>query len=269
MARVDFGANPSLKMLQVNNFGARQRVGQRLPNFDEFVRLQVDFVCSWTVSLDVIQITENTRAVARIEYGGGSAVSTLLVDAADHIDVPVVGSMIRVGAAIEPILPIEGGPPPLTAESAVLISVGLSSEIPAATSILPGYQVPYFGTPIQSGIFGRFNPSGLGSIDLAPVRVAGFHALGVTGNVFFMLFNQTAEPVAGDVPVWVEPLAAGAVIDREFLRPKAFAAGCWWKLSATGDRYTAPAPGAATAEVFGELTQRPFGVLVDKIASTS
>jgi hypothetical protein len=268
MAAYKVRQNAYLKRDQVNNFGRVEKITTLFPNFSqELASIQVDEVMSWTVSVDTLLVTPNTRVLAKISYGGGNAESVIVTDASDHIDVPVVGDTVKVSIALEPLLAFGDGPPLFSPPSAK-VSAGISAEVPGFP--FPAtYFVPYLGNATATGDLGALDPTGTGAIIPSPGRLASYHVVTTQPTAsFFQLFDQAAALAPGDIPVWVDPLPGNSKIDHTFLNPRGFATRMQWALSTTANIYT-PVGGGVFASVFAELARRPIGKVVTSIPSST
>jgi hypothetical protein len=259
----------SLKRDSINNFGRAEVIKSVFPKFSErLVDVQIDEVMSWTVVIDVLAVTPETRVWAKIEYGAGSTNSTDVVDVADHVDVPVVGDSVRVSFGVEStVIPGEGSPQPFS-PMAAKVSCSLSSEVPGfpehATYFPPFQQVDVSGVigPVSSQSTPPFAPQAV------PARLASYEVVASGGApAYFLLFDQQAVPVNGDVPVWADAFVNGKASFR-FVNPKAFDNSVQWALSTTPNSLTLPGPGVSAA-VFAELARRPLGQVVNSIQEIS
>lgn len=249
----------------INNFGRTQTVTAKFPKTQEIARVEIDTVMAWTVTVDVTAATANTRVLAKVQYGAGNAVSTNVYDVSDHVDIPVVGDMVRLEIGLEPVLPPAEGGLPLPANAAAQVSGGVSADIPGFPWQV-GYDVPPIGAG-NAGYFGPFDPVTQLPVG-APTRLVSYRFFTTAaGTIYVLLFDQLAPVLGGESPVWSEPISVPFVAhDHTFRIPMPFAEACQWAVSSAPNIYNAD---PTIVQFFGTLTRRPAGQIVGSIAPSS
>jgi len=221
----------------------------------ELARVAVDEVKDWTVTVDVQQYLAGTLVVAAIEYGAGNVISTLEIDASDHIDVCVTGDYVRLWVTVEQV--VTAGHP-----AGAQVGGCISADVPGGTRpSTANYGPNVFGPgAATNGIV----PPGVAS---RMVSFSAYTDVASGGATRYLMFfdSATTPPANGTIPVAAFALPAATTVSFNWLGSKPFSQGLVWAVSTTPDTLTLSTD---KAMVSIELTRVPLGQVVTTLGAT-
>lgn len=207
----------------------------------ELVRVDVEQVQNWTVTVKVPQLLAGAVVVAHVEYGSGNATAQLDIDASDQVDVPVTGDHVRVWISV--LAKVNGN------FAAALVSAVVSAET------WPDKQ-PSFTLGANT-----WGAAASGEVSAVPTRMRSFHAVSTAASggttLYLLFFNSPVVPPPGTIPD--EAFALPPVTNVTYTWPtdRPFNTALTWALSTTPADYVAPGGGAPNALVSVDLARLP------------